>query len=66
MMSQFEAIRSATDAQIRRLCADQSGATTIEYAMIAAAVAASIAATVISLGSTFKESIYERLASIIS
>jgi Flp pilus assembly pilin Flp len=48
-----------------RLHADECGATSIEYAMIAASVGAFIAATVFSFGSTLKTSFYDKLASML-
>jgi pilus assembly protein Flp/PilA len=45
-----------------RFVADQQGATSIEYAMIAAGVGATIAATIFSLGSALKESWYDKVA----
>ena len=39
---------------VRRFRADRSGATAIEYAMIAAGIGATIAATVYNMGSTLK------------
>jgi Flp pilus assembly pilin Flp len=48
-----------------RLHADERGATSIEYAMIASCVAAFIAATVFSFGSTLKTSFYDKLASML-
>jgi pilus assembly protein Flp/PilA len=47
-----------------RLAADQRGATSIEYAMIASGVAAVIAATVFGFGSTLKTTFYDKLASM--
>jgi len=41
---------------------DESGATAIEYAMIAAGVGAFIAATVMNVGSTLKTTFYDKLA----
>ena len=48
-------IRSATrsiDTSARRFLEDRSGATAIEYALIASGIAVAIAATVMSLGSS--------------
>jgi pilus assembly protein Flp/PilA len=45
---------STTFTTMRRFMRDDSGATAIEYAMIASGVAVAIAATVMSLGSTVK------------
>jgi pilus assembly protein Flp/PilA len=39
---------------IRALCADEGGATAIEYAMIAAGVGVAIAGTVMALGGSLK------------
>ena len=39
----------------RRLLADESGATAIEYAMIAAGIGATIAAVVTTMGSSLKD-----------
>jgi len=49
---------------VGRFCADESGATAIEYAMIASGVGACIAATVFSLGSALKVGFYDKLASM--
>jgi Flp pilus assembly pilin Flp len=46
------------------LCADESGATAIEYGMIAAGVGGFIAATVWSLGSQLKTTFYDKLANL--
>jgi len=50
---------------LRQLTADQSGATAIEYAVIAAGVAMAIIATVMGLGSTVKATLYDRLAAMM-
>ena len=49
----------------RRFATDQQGATAIEYAMIAAGIGATIAATVWSLGSTLKEVWWDKLANVL-
>ena len=46
--------RSTITAPVRRFMCDESGATAIEYAMIASGVAVAIAAAVTSLGSNVK------------
>jgi pilus assembly protein Flp/PilA len=48
----------------KRFVADESGATAIEYAMIAAGIGVTIATTVWGLGSALKESWYDKLANI--
>lgn len=45
---------SAITASVLRLLRDETGATAIEYAMIASGVGVVIAATIVSLGSTVK------------
>jgi pilus assembly protein Flp/PilA len=50
---------------VARFREDQCGATSIEYAMIASGVAAVIAATVFSFGSTLKTAFYDKLASMM-
>ncbi len=45
-----------------QLLADERAATAIEYAMIASGVAAAIAATVFSLGTQVKQSLYQKVS----
>jgi Flp pilus assembly pilin Flp len=45
---------------------DESGATAIEYAMIAAGIGATIATTVWGLGSAIKETWWDKIANVIS
>jgi Flp pilus assembly pilin Flp len=47
-----------------RLLKDEGGATAIEYALIAAGVGVTIASTVWGVGSSLKESWYDKLASM--
>ena len=63
-MIKIETIISATDRQIRDFAASQSVATAIEYAMIAAGVGAALAATITSMGSSVKTTLYDKLQSI--
>jgi pilus assembly protein Flp/PilA len=49
--------------QVRRFRADQNGATAIEYALIAAGVGATVAATVYNVGSTLKAVWWDKLGS---
>ena len=52
-----------TIALIHRFLADdERGATAIEYALIAAGVAVAISATVFSLGSEVKTTLYDKIA----
>ena len=61
----FGTIHLITRREFRHFCADEGGATAIEYAMIAAGVGAFIAATVLGMGSQLKTTFYDKLASIL-
>jgi pilus assembly protein Flp/PilA len=51
----FKRARPAISKQsVRRFLQDESGATAIEYAMIASGIAVAIATTIVSLGSSVK------------
>ena len=45
----------------RRFRADESGATAIEYALIAAGIGATIAATVYNLGTNIKTNLWDKV-----
>ena len=49
----------------RSFCRDESGATAIEYAMIAAGIGATIAGTIWGLGSSIKEVWWDKIGSVI-
>jgi pilus assembly protein Flp/PilA len=51
-------------ATLWRFLGDDSGATAIEYAMIAAGIGVTIASTVWGLGSALKENWYDKLGSM--
>jgi pilus assembly protein Flp/PilA len=44
-----------------RFCADQNGATAIEYALIAAGIGATVAATVFNMGTTLKTTLWDKV-----
>jgi pilus assembly protein Flp/PilA len=46
---------------VRRFRADQSGATAIEYALIAAGIGATIAATVYNMGTNIKTNLWDKV-----
>ncbi len=46
------------------LIADECGATAIEYALMASAIGAALAATVLSLGSKLKTNFYDAIAAM--
>jgi len=49
----------------RRFRADERGATAIEYAMIAAGIGATIAATVFNMGTTLKTVWWDKIGNIL-
>jgi Flp pilus assembly pilin Flp len=49
----------------RRFHADEGGATAIEYALIAAGIGATIAATVFNMGSTIKTTLWDKVGNAI-
>lgn len=51
-------------AHLDRLWTDKSGATAIEYAMIAAGVGAAICASVYSLGTAIEDTLYNKLINL--
>ena len=61
-MTRFDTLTSIACQQLARFRSDESGATAIEYAMIAAGVGGFIATTVWSLGSQLKTTFYDKLA----
>jgi pilus assembly protein Flp/PilA len=50
---------------VGRCLVDDSGATSIEYAMLASGVALAIIATVFSFGSQLKTTFYDKLAAML-
>jgi pilus assembly protein Flp/PilA len=57
--------RFDTTALIDRFFSDETGATAIEYGVIAAGVAAAIAAIVFGVGSSVKSTLYDRIAALL-
>ena len=53
-MTRLQALCKTTGQQSRRFCANESGATAIEYALIAVGIAVVIVAAVTSIGSSVK------------
>ena len=56
------ALISKSVQYLQRWLGDESGATAIEYALIASGVGACVAATVWSLGSALKTTFYDKLS----
>lgn len=50
----FSFTRRFVGTSVRRFVRDESGATAIEYAMIASGIAVAIASTIVSLGTNVK------------
>jgi len=63
-MTEIGTIIVAAGRKAREFAADQSGATAIEYGIIAAGVGAFIASTIWSMGSTLKTTFYDKLAAL--
>ena len=57
--------RFDTTALLHRFISDETGATAVEYALVASAVGAAIAAVVFGLGSEVKTTLYDRLAALL-
>jgi pilus assembly protein Flp/PilA len=64
-MTDFAISCSAMTRLARRFRRDESGATAIEYAMIAAGVGATIASAVWGLGSGIKEVWWDKVANVL-
>ena len=58
-------LSSMIAASALRFMHDESGATAIEYAMIASGVAVAIASTVVTLGSSVKNNLYGNVAAAL-
>jgi pilus assembly protein Flp/PilA len=58
-------LSSMIAASALRFMRDESGATAIEYAMIASGVAVAIASTVMALGSGVKNNLYGNVATAL-
>jgi pilus assembly protein Flp/PilA len=53
-MTGFDTSTSTAGQQLKRFCADESGATAIEYAMIASGIGVAISTMVFTLGGKVK------------
>jgi pilus assembly protein Flp/PilA len=53
---------SKTAGKLREMLLDESAATAIEYALIAAGVSVAIAATVFSLGTSVRDNLYQKIS----
>ena len=53
-MTRIDTLPSTASRELARFCADESGATAIEYAMVASGIGAFLAATVYGLGGKVK------------
>ena len=56
--------RSAAANLVRRFLRDDSGATAIEYGLMAAGIGGTVAVTVWRLGSDVKTALYDKIAAI--
>ena len=62
-MTKIDTFTTTAGRQFARFCFDESGATAIEYAMIASGIGAFVAATVYTLGEKVKD-LFTTLAGI--
>jgi pilus assembly protein Flp/PilA len=53
-MTEFDTFTSTAGRQFKRFCADETGATAIEYAMIASGIGVAISTMVYTLGGKVK------------
>jgi len=63
-MTEIETLHSNIRQELKRFCKDESGATAIEYGLIAAGVGATVAGTVWSVGGKVKTTLYDKLAAM--
>ena len=61
---EIEMFRSDAAALVRRFAADTSGATAIEYALVAAGIGVAVAGSVWKLGAEVKTTLYDKLVSM--
>jgi pilus assembly protein Flp/PilA len=61
-MTTVETLCDRARDSLTRFQADESGATAIEYAMVAAGISVAVAGVVTSIGSTLKTSFYDKIA----
>lgn len=61
-MSRIRTLCSTVGCEIKRLCADESAATAIEYGLIASGVAAVIITAVYGLGAKIKDTLYDKIS----
>ena len=53
-MMEFDTFTSTANRQLKQFCADESGATAIEYAMIASGIGIAVSTVVYTLGDKVK------------
>jgi pilus assembly protein Flp/PilA len=64
-MTGFAKSRSGVAGMLARFLADESGATAIEYALIAAGIGATIAATVWTFGASLRDGVYAKVYNVM-
>jgi pilus assembly protein Flp/PilA len=63
-MIQVDMLHSTIRRELMRFRRDESGATAIEYALVAAGVGGAVITTVLSLGTTLKTTFYDKIGGI--
>jgi pilus assembly protein Flp/PilA len=61
-MTSFATFCSVTRRRVSAFLADDRAATAVEYAMIAAGIAAAVAATVFTLGTEVRDKLYQKIS----
>jgi pilus assembly protein Flp/PilA len=61
---EIEMVRSDAATVVRRFLADESGATAIEYALVASGIGVAVAGTIWKLGDEIKATLYDKLVSL--
>jgi pilus assembly protein Flp/PilA len=64
-VTKLETLCETARCELARFSAEESGATAIEYAMIAAGVSVAIVGAVSGLGSHLKTTFYDKLAALL-
>ena len=65
-MSRFTRVVATAAACGRRFCADQKGATAIEYGLLVGGIGFVLCVTLFALGTSIKEVLYDKIAAALA
>jgi pilus assembly protein Flp/PilA len=65
-MTQIETLHSEIRQELARFRTNESGATAIEYALVAGGIGVAVASTVWSLGTTLKTTFYDKIGAMFN